>query len=360
MKRHTRRTCVAVAGGGVLLAVTCLTVNPAGAALVGYWALSENSGTTASDSSGTSPVVDGTLIGGAWDSNGILGGALSLDGVNDRVQVLQTSDVADLKYTGGNLTLSAWVYPAAGETTSGYIFSKPWNGSGKYNYRLRIEGSSSNRVALYLGGAASGSAGIASGYYPHASFAETWHHVAAVLDAANQMTLYLDGTEVNSATHSITDWTGLDIDRPLCLGTLYPYGSTWSGRTDFSLEGKIDDAAIWSDALNPGQVRSLYTVPQDLGLDYDVAQMIDLWDIHTTGPGGQGMVDGSLWMYSDELPDIVPGTPPNGGDAYVGPRGLFYVALADGSGVFRAPEPSTFFLAFLGLTAFGLVRPRRR
>lgn len=357
MKLANSMKRVMLIGVGVATVVTAVTVASAGAALVGHWNLDETTGTTASDSSGNAN--HGTLIDGpTWDTGGVVNGAIGLDGFNDRVHV---ADVPDLKYTGGNMTLSSWVYLDAGET-SGRVISKPWNGSGRYNYRIEFSGT--NTVVRFILGNANPSAGvdrvISSPSYP--GFTEAWHHLAAVVDSSNNMTLYVDGSQAATGVNTITDWTGSDLNIPLVLGSLYPYGAGWNHPTNgpaFSVDGKIDDAAIWTDALAVEHVRSIFTVPHNLGLDYDVADMIDLWDIHAMGPGGSGTVDGIPWMFTSSLPDIAPGIPPSPGDAYVN-HTFLYVALGGGTGLVHVPEPSTFALAAFSLFGLGFLGWRRR
>ena len=53
--------------------------------IVGWWKFDETNGTVAYDSSGNG--YDGNLIGGSTWATGKIGGAISLDGTNDYVEV---------------------------------------------------------------------------------------------------------------------------------------------------------------------------------------------------------------------------------------------------------------------------------
>ena len=208
--------------------VIVMATAPASAALVGYWKLDETAGTTAADSSGNNH--NGALIDGPmWDAAGYFDGTISLDGLNDRIHVPYHTD---LTYTGGNLTLSTWVYLNAGETLARLI-SKPWHGSGQYNYVLMVSGTSAvfslANPAIPGGNLQNVGLTSSSGVLSQ----EGWHHIAAVADSASNMSVYVNGNVVGARTSTITDWTGTDSHTALALGTLYPYSAGWAGRTDF-------------------------------------------------------------------------------------------------------------------------------
>jgi hypothetical protein len=76
----------------------------------------------------------------------------------------------------------------------------------------------------------------------------TWHHVAGVFDSDNQTyTLYLDGTEVDSATTSAT--AVAESSAPLTIGGL---------EDQFSVDGALDDVRIYARALSGTEIQSLY------------------------------------------------------------------------------------------------------
>ncbi len=358
---------LAIVAASVGVIAVVLSGAPASAALIGYWKLDETTGTTASDSSGNAH--NGTLLdGAAWDVGGILDGAIGLDGFNDRIHVPYH---VDLTYTGGDLTLSTWVYVNPGET-GGWLISKPWHGSGQYNFGIYVTGSTNMAVSFRLANAALPAVQppppepqvpdyrrsvILS--TPSSTLAQgAWHHVAAVVDTANNMSIYVDGSLAATGTNTITDWlsgagwTGTNSSLPLALGTLYPYAAPWAGVASYSLDGKLDDVAIWNDALDGAKIKSIYNVPTTLGLSYDLADMMQLWSIYDDGSGGFGIVDGMPWWYTDELP----GTPAAPGGAYFHDD-IMYVVLGSGVGL-RTPEPSSLIMALWALVV--LAGRRRR
>ncbi|MDO9542637.1 MAG: LamG-like jellyroll fold domain-containing protein [Kiritimatiellia bacterium] len=197
-----------------------------------------------------SSTLTGILLNGAYQFNDGSGKPVGLNGLNSYVEV---ADTEALKYRGGDMTLCAWIKRNASETDSGYIISKPWNGSGQYNYCLyrtsggriifRLDGS----TAVELATDTTVSAGV-------------WHHIAATVNSAGEMRIYIDGVEKKSGFHNITDWTpsGGDVNLPLAIGTLYPYAQGWSGNTGFSFDGMIDETTIYNRALSAPEIQQLF------------------------------------------------------------------------------------------------------
>ena len=244
---------------GIVTILVLATVS-ANAELIVHLKCDETSGTTAADSSGKGNT--GMLrFDSSWATGGKSNGAVALDGVNDYFSVANT---AALKYTGGNLTLSAWVNLDETETDGGFVISKAMNGGiGAYNYRIGI--TPDKKVSLMVGDASgwiepqvTSSSALSTG---------AWHHIVGVLDSSKNMKLYIDGGDnVVSGTHNFTTWpNGTDCNLPLTIGNIYPYyeeGVTdWEGNSSLVLDGKIDDVQIYSDALNAEQVSYLYAHP---------------------------------------------------------------------------------------------------
>jgi len=225
---------------------------------VSWWKLDERTGTQAFDSSGNANT--GTLIDGPTWASGKFGQALQFDGVNDRVHVPEQKS---LTYTGGNMTLAGWFYSNPEEGSTGaYLFSKPFNDSGEYNYMLEYNrlnacagvdqlkfiimltnGSGCGQFTLAVDGVSKG----------------MWHHVVVTLAADKTVNIYVDGVLKASGTHSINTWTPVfaDQNHSLVFGSVYDYGVGAGDLSDSTLNGFLDDMRIYNYALTPKQVVSV-------------------------------------------------------------------------------------------------------
>lgn len=214
-----------------------------GSDVIGGWPLNEGAGTTVRDSMGGSNT--GILYNGeTFSSDTPLGDgkSLLLNGINHYIDIPENSDGV-LKYKGGDFTVAAWIKPDLTEVTAGKIISKPWNGSGQYNYTL--ERAADGTIIFSLYGAT---------FYSLSSTAITkpgvWSHVAASINSSNDVAIYIDGKRVAFGTHAIASWTppAGDLGQSVAIGTLYPYGA-WAGNTAFSFGGLIDEPRIFAATI---------------------------------------------------------------------------------------------------------------
>jgi hypothetical protein len=215
---------------------------------VAYWKLDATSGTTAADASGNGNT--GTLVNGStWTTAGYINGGLQFDGTNDFVSVPSTTA---LKYTGGELTLGAWIRLDAEETTGGWLLSKAWNNSGQYNFWLRL--GADNKVSFALQPELPGATEITTST---ALLTGRWYHIAATVDTAKVMTLYIDGAAVASGVHSITSWAATDSNMALTLGTI----NANAVGSSYCIDGIMDNVRIFNQALNAAEVTTLVLDP---------------------------------------------------------------------------------------------------
>lgn len=128
--------------------------------------------------------------------------------------------------------------------TGGYIISRPWNGSGQYNYTM-LPGS----FGLHIGAnsASFGYSNICTGSVVHMVY---WMN-------STQYGVYRNGqVYVAAQNHGLSGGGGSagTNDFGTSFGTLYPYGQGWGGNTGFSINGNFYNAKIYNRVLSASEI----------------------------------------------------------------------------------------------------------
>jgi hypothetical protein len=150
-------------------------------------------------------------------------------------------------------TYDIWVRTSDG---SGYIISKPWNGSGRYNMLINAGG-----FGLLVGtGTPSGNDQSYSISYTVDIDTGNWTNLV-VWANTSQMGYYINGGQYSgSVTHGLTggasDFGNAGL--PLTLMTLYPYGEGWGGNTGFSVAGDVGAFKAYNRQLSVTEVTQNY------------------------------------------------------------------------------------------------------
>ena len=132
--------------------------------------------------------------------------------------------------------------------TSGQYFSKPWNGSGEYNYQA-----SHNSWFTSVGNQSHSQSftSLATG---------TWQHAVFIVNAT-QKAVYRNGViDAAFTNHSITNTTPTSGNNgeDLALMTLYPYGQySWS-QTTHAISGRMPIFRAYNRALTANEVFQNY------------------------------------------------------------------------------------------------------
>jgi len=221
----------------VLLFVTipCFAVNP-----VTHWALDETSGDIAYDSVGNN---DGTLYGGPVWTAGQIAGGLSFDGVDDYV----VSDGVCAEIAGDNFTITAWVKSDAVNPANQFMIAIN-TANGDDNKLLLGTLAGASTLIIYDGAMHDTGVTVIDG---------DWHHIACVVyDAANVFYVYIDGEYVLGFDSTVSA-AGNDL---LSLGQEYDGGLATG---DF-YQGSMDDVRVYDEALNGGDILSLYYAGLDM------------------------------------------------------------------------------------------------
>jgi len=211
---------------------------------VSHWKFDEGSGTTAYDSVGAN---DGTVYGATW-TTGQIKGALSFDGVDDYVNVIDCDNSLDIE---DDITIAAWVkldyfnrhdhdffvgkQPTGTSRTNypgNYIFrTTPLNGYIHFHHQT---GTGDNEISKY-----SSTYGIAAG---------EWQHVSVTLVEGGNVNFYIDGSPAGTVPQLGT--FGLLNDEPVRIGTRK---DEWS-----YFNGLLDDIMIFNIALSAQEIQQLY------------------------------------------------------------------------------------------------------
>lgn len=161
-------------------------------------------------------------------------------------------------YTNGDSYWNAWspdgTYGNAALTielifkssdTGGFLVSRPWNGSGQYNYYMTDSG-----FALHSNASAAsfGYSSICTGANVHMVW---WMN-------ESQFGVYKNGEVYVAATnHGLSGHGGSSGTNAFgtLFGSLYPYGQGWGGNTGFSVAGKYYVGRIYNRVLSEPEVK---------------------------------------------------------------------------------------------------------
>jgi alpha-tubulin suppressor-like RCC1 family protein len=201
--------------------------------LVGWWKLDEAAGDIAADSSGYGN--DGTLIGGPQWVDGVEGGAIELDGIDDYIDC---GNDASLDMTA-EITIAAWV--KTNDAANGE--HNPFITKGDHSYGLKHYSQNSIEFFVY-----DGSWWQTARFPIDDSFNGVWHHLAGTYDGGRaHLRLFVDGT-----LQASTPYPGLiaGSENDVNIGRN-------SEMTDRHYDGLIDDVRIYNYALDESEIVAL-------------------------------------------------------------------------------------------------------
>ncbi len=237
---------------------------------VGLWHFDENSDSTAYDS--TSYDNDGTISGAVWTSDSKSGSALSFDGIDDYISILD-DDSLDLS---SSFTISTWFklngdgtaaksyWTLINKNPTSYGYNDPFHlfvTSTDYYFNVRV--------------------GDGVDYYEISSNINVndgdWHMGLLIFDDDNDVyKLYLDGELVGSQAVD-SSWIPTTNTGDLIIGN-------WPAYNDF-FNGVIDEVAVYNKSLTSDEVSFLYTLTR--------AQFME----HVSGKIGKAMEFDGIGSY---------------------------------------------------------------
>jgi len=205
--------------------------NTIGSEAVGIWRFEQNS----LDSSGYNN--HGTVTGAVY-TDGILGSALSFDGVDDYVDC-GSGDALNIQ---GPLTISAWINPSTGMTGSAYYDIVVKNSIYSSGYGIEIYGIF-NKVEFWTRGVSLKYA-TSWQYGSLDNIIGNWYHLVGVYDGTNSW-LYINGVATGGGLAGVNP--GDTAAQHLRIGR----GGTY-------FHGLIDEVQIYSQALSTSKIQQLY------------------------------------------------------------------------------------------------------
>ena len=251
---------------------------------VGYWRLGEADGPIAGDASGNG--YDGAYFCAPdFSQPGAIGNdtdtAVALHGYQSRdyVEIPDPGDSASFSQptSGLGLTVEVWMRPDAltfpGQTADPYIH---WLGKGEpsqYEWAFRFysqDASRPNRISAYIWNPGNPAAGEGAGaYFQDALVPGEWIHIVACYEPGDKDTIPAAGVHIYK--------NGDHRQGPPSSGTLYSnplynivpahgaapvrLGARSSNLTtlDYTLNGAIDEVAIYPRVLSPDEILENYT-----------------------------------------------------------------------------------------------------
>ncbi|MDQ3803369.1 MAG: PA14 domain-containing protein, partial [Acidobacteriota bacterium] len=249
--------------------------------LSAHWQFDEGSGASAADSTGNGNM--GTISGAAWSVGKFGPGALSFDGVDDRVSVASTAGLSDVT---NNFTLAFWVNPQSthqidSQTTAGaggvsgqrYVFypkhGDGW-GAGHAGAGVSV---GTNGVSVYE---------HAASYMPsplvYQGTLSGWTHVVVVYEN-RRPSLYVNGALVK---------TGLTSPKSFVHAQTHDLG----GYTGGYFDGLMDDVRVYDRVLSATEITSLTYTPS-AHWEFDEGAGTSASD--STGSGNAGTISGPAW-----------------------------------------------------------------
>ncbi|MBE3137456.1 MAG: hypothetical protein IMZ43_08740 [Thermoplasmata archaeon] len=188
---------------------------------------------------------NGTINNATWISNGRIGGAYNFNGVNNSIQVPDTSSL-DGDGTWSELTVEYWLYLNANQTSKTVIAKYGGTGVNNRSYLMYISGATANKL---FGAVARTNDGYIYQEFATIPVKQVWYHVTMVYKSEDGLRVYLNG-QLNGAKITYSGNIQESPGRDLYIGCRYG-NSAW-------LDGKIDEVKIYPIALTPQQISQNY------------------------------------------------------------------------------------------------------
>lgn len=219
--------------------------------LVGWWPLTEGSGTSATDISGNS------YTGTARSSQGwaVTSKGTAADNTSLTNGGFTYGDQADLDMFGDK-SFSMWVNPNGGSATQ-VLFEKRASSGGLVGYTCYVRYATDSTIGFLADSGATTSTASSAAALP----SSTWSHVCVVV-SGNDATIYVDGSPGTTVTNA-----NFAADLSNAVNFVTGYAQRDPGSQD-DFDGSMQNVRVWDTALTAQQVSDIYATPW-LGSNYE-------------------------------------------------------------------------------------------
>ncbi|MDE0315976.1 MAG: LamG domain-containing protein [Candidatus Poribacteria bacterium] len=203
--------------------------------LVVYFTFDDVDGKTIRDSSGNG--LDANIVANTEIVEGKNGDAIKITAEGADCVNVPADDKLKIS---GEITMAAWIWMEAWNNNSQWFDKNCHNGGEHTSYGIGVFGDG-NSYNMFLGS----DQNRQHLNKPHSLKAKTWHYVVGTYDGS-AIKIYVDG-KLDVEDSKAFKFTGTN-DQDLRIGCS-------KDRPQYTFEnGMIDDAAIWSRALNEGEI----------------------------------------------------------------------------------------------------------
>jgi len=175
--------------------------------------------------------------------------SLDFDGADDYVSLGASNSI--MTTSQNEASLSVWIKATGAESDGKYIFQNQKT-TGTTNFGLRINSISGKAEALIWNGSShcnpSSTTDVTDG---------NWHHVV-ITGKASEQKIYVDGSVEDTHSEAFSMIPSVD---DCTIGSI-------NGASDF-FNGKIDNVALWSVALDADAVEAIYNNGKPTNLTFD-------------------------------------------------------------------------------------------
>ncbi|MBJ2125184.1 LamG-like jellyroll fold domain-containing protein [Flavobacterium sp. IB48] len=177
------------------------------------------------------------------------GKVLNLDGTSTYMTV---ADHPDLDFgSGQNKTVTCWIKTTT-NTGTPRIFAKR-NGTSGNGYEFWTgNGTNAGKFAMNMSGTGTPASISTAGYSANSLADGTWHHIALVMDASSNRTMYgyIDGVLAN------TGKTFTSVTSDFSNAVSFVIGATSDASNSYKWAGQIDNVRVWNKAMTATELQA--------------------------------------------------------------------------------------------------------